>query len=306
MKTNIEFGKDISLKELQEKYKKESENLNNVNSNTSTCPTCKQEIKNENLIKALTITYKKNVNKIEEKVKTLKLETQELINKKNSQLEKYKIAKTPEMQRLEKKKNEIKEKIDYIRKEKSEIDLKNSEITLKHNQIIDAKSKLEALGKREEEINCQIEKNNRQLKIAIRLNLLMIDEQMKKVRQYLDKVTIEFSKVDEETGEILDIYNIKYNGREYEKLSRSYKLRADLEIAQLINKVTKINSPIFIDDAESITDIKTSIESQIIISIVLKYNELEILYSYPEVLNRKKESINKQIEQSNELLINAA
>ena len=134
----------------------------------------------------------------------------------------------------------------------------------------------------------------------------MIDEQMKKVRQYLDKVTIEFSKVDEETGEILDIYNIKYNGREYEKLSRSYKLRADLEIAQLINKVTKINSPIFIDDAESITDIQTSIESQIIISIVLKYNELEILYSYPEVLNRKKESINKQIEQSNELLINAA
>lgn len=307
-KLNQRINKNIKeeLKELQEKHKKESVNLNNVNSTTAICPACKQKIENENVIKVLTITYKKNVSKIEEKIKTLKLETQELINKKNSQLEKYKKAKTPEMQRLEKKKNEIKEQIDYLRKEKSEIDLKNREISLRHNQIMDAKSKLEALGKREEEINCQIEKDNRQLKIAIRLNLLMIDEQMKKVRQYLDKVTIEFSKVDQETGEILDIYNIKYNGREYEKLSRSYKLRADLEIARLINKVTKINSPIFIDDAESITDIQTNIESQIIISIVLKYNELEILYSYPEVLNKKKESINKQIEQSNELLINAA
>ena len=284
-KLNKKIDKNIKeeLKELQERYKKETENLNSVNSSTSTCPRCKQQIKNENLIKALTITYRKNINKIEEKIKNLKLETQELINKKNIQLQKHKIAKNPKMQQLQNKKNEIKEKIDYITKEKSEIDLKNKEITLKHNQIIYAKSKLEALGKKEEEIKQKIEKDNKQLDIAIKLNSLMIDEQMKKARQYLNKVTIELSKVDEEKKEIVDIYSVK-----------------------LINKVTKINSPIFIDDAESITDIQTSIESQIIISIVLKYNELEILYSYPEVLNRKKESINKEIEQSNELLTNAA
>lgn len=307
-KIELKINKNIKedLKELQEKHKKELDNLNNLKSTSSSCPTCKQEIKNENLIRALTITYKRNIDTIVDKISKLKEETQELIDKKKIQLEKYNIAKTPEMQQIEKRKNEIKSKIDALREEKSKVDLLNKEIAIKHKQIMDAKSKIEILEKEAQEINNKIEKNNNQLKIATRLNLLMIEQQMKLVSNYLDKVTIEFSKIDERTGEILDIYNIKYDGRDYEKLSRSYKLRADLEIAQLINKVTGINSPIFIDDAESITDIDTNLDSQIIISIVVKYNELEILYSYSDVLQREKISINKKIQESCNLLSNAA
>ena len=52
---------NTDLKELQANMKKEKENLNNVSLNTSTCPTCKQQIKNENLIKALKI--KTSINK---------------------------------------------------------------------------------------------------------------------------------------------------------------------------------------------------------------------------------------------------
>ena len=307
-KIELKINKNIKedLKELQDKHKKELDNLNNVKSTSSACPTCKQEIKNENLIRALTITYKRNIDTIVEKISKLKQETQELISKKKIQLEKYNIAKTPEMQQIEKRKNEIKLKIYALREEKSKIDLYNKEIAIKHNQIMEAKSKIEMLEQEAKEITNQIEKNNNQLKIATRLNLLIIEQQMKLVSNYLNKVTIEFSKIDERTGEILDVYNIKYDGRDYEKLSRSYKLRADLEIAQLINKVTGINSPIFIDDAESITDIDTNLDSQIIISIVVKYNELEILYSYPEVLQREKDSINKKIQESSNLLSNAA
>ena len=43
----------IELQELQTRQKKELENFDNIASVTSTCPTCKQEIKNEKLIKAL-------------------------------------------------------------------------------------------------------------------------------------------------------------------------------------------------------------------------------------------------------------
>ncbi len=186
------------------------------------------------------------------------------------------------------------------------MDLFNKEIEIKHNDIIKAKSKIEQLDKEIETIENTIEKYEKQIKIAGRLNLLIIQEQMKKVSEYLDKVTIEFSKVDEESGEILDVYEIKYSGREYEKLSKSYKLRADIEIATLLNKVLGIKTPMFVDDVESITGMKLPKDTQIIMAIVVKFNELEILDSYSEVLEREKRSIDKKIEENSNQLMEAA
>ena len=296
----------IELQELQKRQKKELENLDNVTSVTSTCPTCKQEIKNENLIKALKITYKKNINTIAEKIEFLKKETQELIDRKKQQIEKYRVLKTPQMQEKAKMRDEIKTKIDILQKEKSEIDLFNKEVELKHNEIVNAKKKIEEFDNLSKEMAETIDRYNSQLKIATRLNLLIIKEQMKKVNRYLKNVTIEFSSVNEETGEIMDVYEVKYKGRKYEKLSKSYKLRADIEIATLINKVTGINTPMFIDDVESITEIDTTNNIQTIMDIVIKFNDLEVLYDYSDVLTRERDSINKKIEESSNLLQNAA
>ena len=225
----IKNNVNIELKSLQEKQKKELENFNNVSSTSSNCPVCKQPIQNENLIKVLKIKYKNNVNELADRIEKLKEETKEFINKKESQIKKYELMKTPEMQEQAKRRDELKGRIDILQEEKRKIDLFNKEIEIKHNDIIKAKSKIEQLDKEIETIENTIEKYEKQIKVAGRLNLLIIQEQMKKVSEYLDKVTIEFSKVDEETGEILDVYEIKYSGREYEKLSKSYKLRADIE-----------------------------------------------------------------------------
>lgn len=303
-KINENINKE--LKELQEKQKKELENLENVSSTSSTCPTCKQEIKNENLIKALKITYKKNVNIIADKIENLKNETKELMEKKKKQIEKYKELKTPEMQEKAKKRDELKQKIDDLNKEKSEIDLFNKEVEIKHNDIVKAKKQIEEFEKLGEEMTSKIDTYNKQVKIATRLNFIIIQEQMKKVKDYLKNVTIEFSGVDENTGEIIDVYEIKYKGRKYEKLSKSYKLRADIEIANLINQVTEIKTPMFIDDVESITGISISSGTQTMMAIVIKYNELEILYNYQDVLLRERDSINKKIEESSNILQNAA
>ena len=214
--------------------------------------------------------------------------------------------KTPEMQEQTKRRDELKGRIDILQEEKRKVDLFNKEIEIKHNEIIKAKSKIEQLDKEIETVENTIEKYEKQIKIAGRLNLLIIQEQMKKVSDYLDKVTIEFSKVDEETGEILDVYDIKYSGREYEKLSKSYKLRADIEIATLLNKVLGIKTPMFVDDVESITGMKLPKDTQIIMAIVVKFNELEILDSYSEVLEREKRSIDKKIEENSNQLMEAA
>ena len=212
--------------------------------------------------------------------------------------------KTPEIQEQTKKRDELKMKIDALREEKNKIDLFNKEVELKHNNIVKAKERISSLDTEINKVNDTISKYEKQIKIVARLNLLIIKEQMKAVSKYLNNVSIEFSKVNEETGEILDVYEIKYNGILYEKLSKSYKLRADLEIATLINKVMNIKIPLFIDDVESITSMELPENTQVIIAKVVKYNDLEILYSYSDVLLREKESIDKKLEESN--LYNAA
>ena len=294
------------LKEYQEDLRKEIDNLKNVSSTSQKCPTCKQKIVNQDVIESLKIRYTNKIKNIAGKIEKLKKETKELTDKKNNQILRYKRLKTPEIQTKAQNRDELKKKIDSLKKEKQEIDLYNKEVAVKHNNIAKAKKMIEQLENEENNIKQMIEKYSKQIQIATRLNLIIIQEQMKKVSEYLDKVTIEFSKVDDTTGEILDVYEVKYDGRNYEKLSKSYKIRADIEIAKLINKITEINTPMFIDDVESITQISLDPNIQTVLSIVIKYNELEILYSYQDVLQREKESIDKKIENCNNILENAA
>ena len=100
-------------------------------------------------------------------------------------------------------------------------------------------------------------------------------------------------------------YEVKIEKMEL-KLSKSYKLRADIEIATLLNKVLGIKTPMFVDDVESITGMKLPKDTQIIMAIVVKFNELEILDSYSEVLEREKRSIDKKIEENSNQLMEAA
>lgn len=297
---------NTELKDLQTRQKKELDNLENVSNTTSKCPTCKQEIKNENLISVLKITYKKNVNTIADKIDNLKKQTKELMEKRKKQMEEYEIMRTPEMQEKTKKRDELKEQIEGLRKDKQEIDLFNKEVEIKHNDIIQAKKKIEEFNQLSEELANKINKYNKQIKIATKLRLLMIEKQMKDVRKYLKNVTIDLYEIDNDTGEMNEVYEIKYKGRKYEKLSKSYKIRADIELATFINKVTKINTMMFIDDVESITQIATDSDVQTILAIVIKYNDLEILYDYSDVLLRERDSINKKIAESSEIFQNAA
>ena len=299
---------NIELQELKENRKKELEKLNNVSSVTSICPTCKQEMRNENMISALKISYKKQIKKLDERIEELKQETKELLAKKNIQIAKYNNMKTPEMQEKTKMRNELKKQIEALMEEKSKVDLYNKEVSINTAKIKDARKQLEILNNETEKILNEISKYKKQLEIAKKLNLLIIKKQTETAKKYLNKVSIEFDEVDGETGEILEdvVYKIKYSGRDYEKLSKSYKLKADIEIARLISKAMDIQAPMFIDDVESITNIEFDSSIQIIISLVIKYNELEVLYSYQDVLEREKNSINKKIQENSNILQNVA
>ena len=125
---------------------------------------------------------------------------------------------------------------------------------------------------------------------------------MKPIKDKLDKVSISFTKYDLYKMDYVEDYNIKYEDRDYNKLSRSQKMRADFEISNLINILSGINSPMFIDDCESIRDIQINTENQVVTAIFIKHSDLDIFYNYDDVLKRKKESIETQLNESKEFV----
>lgn len=291
------------LENIKVQYTEEVGKLKNVKSSKSICPSCMQEVRNEKTIERLSLYYSNNINNLKNKMNSMKNDAKNMMDLRKTKITEYNKLKTPEMQDIEIQRKEIKKRLGELKNKQEQIIAHNNEVQMKTKAIKEAKYMLEVLEKSNQEILADIDKIEMQLKAADRLKRAIIQAQLNNVKEYLDKVTIDFSIIDERTGELKDVYIVKYNGVEYKDLSKSYKMRADFEIANLISKATGINSPMIIDDAESITNIKSIQDLQVIVSIVIKNCDLEILYDYQEVLKKFKNSIDMQIASNQSIML---
>lgn len=68
---------------------------------------------------------------------------------------------------------------------------------------------------------------------------------------------VEFSLYDvvKTTGEFKDAFKFTYAGRRYDRLSLSEKIRAGMEVSELIKRLTGRNYPVFVDNMESVDDL---------------------------------------------------
>ena len=57
------------------------------------------------------------------------------------------------------------------------------------------------------------------------------------------------------TGEVKDTFKFTYNGRRYDWLSLSEKIRAGMEVSELMKRLTGRNYPQFVDNMESVDDL---------------------------------------------------
>jgi hypothetical protein len=82
------------------------------------------------------------------------------------------------------------------------------------------------------------------------------------------------------TGEVKDVFRFTYKGTDYRSLSLSEKVRAGLEVAALLRKLTGLELPVYIDNAESIVILdRLLLPSQTILSKVVKGAELSVTAS---------------------------
>lgn len=71
----------------------------------------------------------------------------------------------------------------------------------------------------------------------------------------MNKVEISLYDVVKSTGEAKEAFKFTYGGRRYDRLSLSEKIRAGMEVSELIKRLTGRNYPVFVDNMESLDDL---------------------------------------------------
>lgn len=268
-----------SMKAGKKKY------LSIKNGEITKCPTCNQEIHDEskektieNLRESLFALYdKKNI--LDTEIKDIKLKlTME-------RCKFHSISGNPDVEK-EKRIKTVQENITKLEYEKAEIDRFNNSISIKGNDIESALQDIKYFNLEKNTQLKLIDNLNQTKKIAQKLYILYIEEKMKLAREYLKDVDIKFYSVLKTTGEIKEDFIITYKDKTLSDLSRSETIATALEFANMFNKISRLNGPIFIDDYESCVDYdfikEYSENTQLIIAKVEKGQDLQIQNYFEE------------------------
>lgn len=172
------------------------------------------------------------------------------------------------------KQKELATKIGYLEAERMNV--------IEHNSRVDAviaqNAKCEADKARntEDVQNCKNKIN--QLKLAIdagkQYNSIKLKKQAESINKYLDRVSIQFEKMTKD-GELKDDFKVLLDGKEFSKLSGSEKIRAGLEIANLLMNIQDMYIPVFVDDGERINAIP-ELNTQMIVTKVTMDKEINV------------------------------
>ena len=217
------------------------------------CPTCEQKIEDEsknktieNMKKELVSFYDRR-NLLETTIKDLKFDLT---------MQRCKFHSLEGNSTIEKSKRiaVIEEDIKRLENEKLEIEKFNSQITLQEKNIQNARNDILKFKKEKKAKSDIIDNLNKAKKVAQKLYIAYIEEKMKLAKQYLNDVNIKFYSVLKTTGEIKEDFVIEYKNHTLSDLSRSETIATALEFANMFNKISKVNFPIFIDDYESCAD----------------------------------------------------
>lgn len=84
---------------------------------------------------------------------------------------------------------------------------------------------------------------------------VVVTKQTEAVSKHLDKCSIKLVDI-QKNGNLKDVFDVHYAGVPYHRLSNSARIKADIEIARVLNIMSGIEDPIpiFIDNAESVTE----------------------------------------------------
>lgn len=249
------------------------------NEPVSYCPMCKQKLSDEGRL----VTIKNMKDSLENDYsKKIKLETELQELKRNLAVEKCKLYELGN-ENLDDQNNRTKElenQIKLLEQEKSEIDQYNTSINIKKENIQKAKDDIQIFKKNIDDLYDNIDSNKKAKDVAQKLLINYIEAKMQFATKHLKNVNIKYYTILKDSGEIKQDFIITYKGNDFKNLSRSETIATSLEISNMLNKISGVKLPLFIDDSESCADYDFiedfSNDNQIFIAKVEKGKSLEI------------------------------
>lgn len=249
------------------------------NEPVSYCPMCKQKLSDEGRL----VTIKNMKDSLENDYsKKIKLETELQELKRNLAVEKCKLYALGN-ENLDDQNNRIKEletQIKLLEQEKSEIDQYNTSINIKKENIQKAKDDIQIFKKNIDDLYYNIDSTKKAKDVAQKLLINYIEAKMQFATKHLKNVNIKYYTILKDSGEIKQDFIITYKGNDFKNLSRSETIATSLEVSNMLNKISGVKLPLFIDDSESCADYDFiedfSNDNQIFIAKVEKGKSLEI------------------------------
>ena len=241
------------------------------------CALCGHEMEDADVV-AARAELKRNLEECISEGRAAKAELKRLTQEKEEKLRAFQEAQAAETARLEKSIAALGTQCqtDSLRKECGELETKIRMLSETLEQP-DIKGEMESI---------QQEIDAKKLLISHAVNYLGKKNELLFAPLKMNRVSISLSEVKKTTGEVKDTFKFAYNGKEYAKLSLSEKLRAGLEIAELVKRLSGRCYPTFIDNGESISVVdNVRLTGQTLFSKVQKDRPLTIVFRG----SRKKE-----------------
>ncbi len=211
------------------------------------CPTCRQPLPKEDLLK-LEEKLEAQIVAAKEHLEKLKYEEEELIKKINEAR-----ADSHESSAIQDELTLVEEELKQMRAEFEKVIRHNQSVKSEISFMNDSQSLFDTSNKQLERLSAERYKLNRALVAVSQYNSIQADRQYETIRSSLKNVSIRLQRINRTTNELRDCFEILYNGREFAQISTSETIRAGIEISNLLNRRTALRLPIFIDNAESIT-----------------------------------------------------
>ncbi|MCI8399291.1 MAG: hypothetical protein HFF90_07810 [Oscillibacter sp.] len=271
------------VKNLAARYQRESQNFKCLSAGNP-CPTCHRPIPADAL-PSVQAEIKKTVDAIvaEGKAKRAQLvELQELDRKAAGTFEQFKVGDLEKWSReaaeLESRRQMLTEAIsqqaEAMRQEIQTLSMSIEYGNLSQEEFDRLKECREELRQcaadlkavessatvTPEDIDRQISQANEQI-AALKKQIANAAQYVSKRAELLfsalkmNRVEISLYDVVKSTGEVKDAFKFTYSGRRYDRLSLSEKIRAGMEVSELMKRLTGRNYPVFVDNMESVDDL---------------------------------------------------
>jgi DNA repair exonuclease SbcCD ATPase subunit len=282
---------------LLNQYKSIKTKIDNFKIEAVKCPNCETIISDNSKeiekLKAQSTSIVKNgkdiaaqITEIEGNNDAIKLENERLAKQ-------FSETYSKELERLEGELLKAKETFEAENKSKEtkilELKEKIGELKAKEREVLQHNAGIDSIIKKNAETEKEVEKakeriknsNNKisELKLAIdagkQFNSIRLNKQTETINKYLDKVELSFEELGKD-GELKEKFKILYEGKEFTKLSTSERIKAGLEISNLISNVMDLKIPVFVDDSESITRVPVLDTQMILTKVVEGLEEIKV------------------------------